>query len=65
MQPEGPADQAGLKTGDIITVVDSTLIESSYRLTVVVLAHQPGDKVKVRYYRGAKEHDVTVTLGRD
>jgi len=31
----------------------------------VVLAHQPGDKVKVRYYRGAKEHDVTVTLGRD
>jgi len=65
VQPEGPADQAGLKTGDIITVVDSTLIESSYRLTVVVLAHQPGDKVKVRYYRGAKEHDVTVTLGRD
>jgi serine protease Do len=65
VQPEGPADQAGLKAGDVITVVDSTLIESSYRLTVVVLAHKPGDKVKVRYYRGAKKFDVTVTLGAD
>jgi S1-C subfamily serine protease len=31
----------------------------------VVLAHKPGDKVKVRYYRGAQKHDVTVTLGAD
>jgi S1-C subfamily serine protease len=63
--PEGPADQAGLKAGDVITVVDSTLVESSYRLTVVVQQHQPGDTVKVRYYRGNKESDVTVSLGTD
>ncbi len=63
--PEGPADQAGLKAGDVITVVDSTLIESSDRLKVVVLQHKPGDTVKVRYYRGNKESDVTVSLGSD
>ncbi|HEY3631598.1 MAG TPA: trypsin-like peptidase domain-containing protein [Jatrophihabitantaceae bacterium] len=63
--PEGPGDQAGLKVGDVITVVDSTLIETYLRLTVVVQRHKPGDKVKVRYYRGNKEADVTVTLGTD
>jgi S1-C subfamily serine protease len=63
--PEGPADQAGLKAGDVITVVDSTLIESSARLTVVVQRHKPADRVKVRYYRGNKESEVTVTLGSD
>lgn len=63
--PEGPADQAGLKPGDVITVVDSTLIETFERLAVVVMQHKPGDKLKVRYYRGNKESDVTVTLGTD
>ncbi|HEY3714793.1 MAG TPA: trypsin-like peptidase domain-containing protein [Jatrophihabitantaceae bacterium] len=63
--PEGPADQAGLKAGDVITLVDSTLIESSDRLKVVALEHKPGDMVKVRYYRGNKKVDVTVSLGTD
>jgi S1-C subfamily serine protease len=63
--PEGPADQAGIKTGDVITVADSTLVETYERLAVVVMQHKPGDKVKVRYYRGNKESDVTVTLGTD
>jgi serine protease Do len=65
VSPEGPADQAGLKAGDVITMVDSTLIDSSDRLTVVVQRHKPGDTVKVRYYRGNKESDVTVSLGSD
>jgi S1-C subfamily serine protease len=63
--PEGPADQAGLKAGDVITLVDSTLIESSDRLKVVVLQHKPADTVRVRYYRGSKKVDVTVSLGSD
>ena len=63
--PEGPADQAGLRAGDVITLVDSTLIESSARLTVVVQQHKPADKVKVRYYRGNKQSEATVTLGSD
>ena len=63
--PEGPADQAGLHAGDVITLVDSTLIESSDRLKVVALEHKPGDTVKVRYYRGNQKVDVTVSLGTD
>lgn len=63
--PEGPADQAGLKTGDVVTVADSTLIDTFERLAVVVMQHKPGDKIKVRYYRGNKESDATITLAAD
>lgn len=65
VNPEGPGDQAGLKTGDVITMVDTTLIESSNRLKVVILQHKPGDRVKVRYYRGNKESNATVSLGAE
>lgn len=63
--PEGPAAQAGLKAGDVITVVDARLIDTADELTVTVQMHKPGDTVKVRYYRGTKQHDVTVTLAAD
>ena len=65
--PEGPADQAGLKAGDVITLVDTTLIDSSFQLTVTVQQHKPGDKVKVHFYRedSKKESSATVTLGSD
>jgi S1-C subfamily serine protease len=65
--PEGPADQAGLKAGDVITLIDTTLIDSREQLAVTVQGHRPGDKVKVRFYRdnSAKQSAVTVTLGSD
>ena len=61
--PGGSADKAGIKAGDVITLADSTLITSASQLTVVVQKHQPGDTIKVRYYRGNAQTDVTVTLG--
>jgi S1-C subfamily serine protease len=65
--PEGPADQAGLKAGDVITLIDTTLIDSREQLAVTVQGHAPGDKVKVRFYRdgSAKQSTTTVTLGSD
>ncbi len=67
VNPEGPADQAGLKAGDVITLVDTTLIDSREQLAVTVADHKPGDKVKVHFYRegSKKESAVTVTLGSD
>lgn len=63
--PGGPADKAGIKAGDVITVADSTLVSSFAGLMVIVQGHQPGDVVKVRYYPQNKGNpvDVSVTLG--
>jgi S1-C subfamily serine protease len=63
VSPGGPGDKAGLKTGDVITVLDNTLIDSADALTVAVQVRTPGDTVNVRYFRGNKETNVKVVLG--
>jgi S1-C subfamily serine protease len=60
--PNGPGAQAGLKPGDVITAVDNTLIDSADELTVAVQAHKPGDTVRMHFFRGSQESDVSVTL---
>ncbi|WP_430542748.1 S1C family serine protease [Streptomyces iconiensis] len=59
----GPADKAGLKSGDIITKFDDTVIDSGPTLIGTIWTHSPGEKVKVTYQRDGKEHTVDVTLG--
>jgi putative serine protease PepD len=59
----GPAKQAGLKTGDVITAVGGTSIATGDDLSRAIDAQKPGDKVSVTYKRGGSEHTVTVTLG--
>ena len=39
----GPAEQAGLKNGDILTVLDGTPLDSATTLTYVLDRHYPGD----------------------
>lgn len=61
----GPADEAGIKQGDIITSFDGEEIESADALLVAVRSHSEGDKVKVGINRDGKEMEVEVTLGND
>ena len=65
VNPEGPAAKAGLKAGDVVKLADSHLIETADDLTLVVGRHKPGDKIAIRYVRGATEHNTTITLGTD
>lgn len=58
----GGAEDAGLKTGDIITKVDNTEISSYYDLSFAVGSKRPGDKVAVTYLRKGKQNTVNVTL---
>ena len=58
----GPADQAGLKTADIITYVNDAAISDSAGLTHELFKYQPGDKIKLTYYRNGSSQAVTVTL---
>ncbi len=57
-----PAAKAGLKTGDVITSLDSTQTSTPDQLASAIAAHKPGDSVTVTYQRGGQSHTVTLTL---
>jgi len=60
-----PAQDAGLKTGDVITAVNGAIIPSSEALVASVRGFNPGEKITVTYTRGGQKSDVEVTLGSD
>jgi membrane-associated protease RseP (regulator of RpoE activity) len=59
----GPADQAGLKAGDVITAVDGTTIATPAALAQQIQTHQPGDQVTITYTRSGSSSQVQVKLG--
>ncbi len=61
--PDSPADEAGLKQGDIIIKLgDKELIDSD-DLSKTVMAMSPGDDVDILIIRDGKEKTVQATLG--
>ncbi|WP_411575977.1 S1C family serine protease [Streptomyces mutabilis] len=63
VEPGGPAADAGLKPGDVITKLDDRVIDSGPTLIGEIWTHKPGDEVTVTYERGGKEHTTELTLG--
>ncbi len=59
----GPAADAGLQAGDVITAVDGTAVSNPAALVTAIHAHQPGDQVTITYTRGGKSTEVKVRLG--
>ena len=45
----GPADQAGIAIGDVITVLDGTPLDSATTLTYALDRHYPGDVIDVTW----------------
>lgn len=62
VDPGQAAGKAGLKEGDVIKLIDKTLITGSDSLVVAVNLHKPGDAVSVRYVRAGKELTTTLTF---
>ncbi len=62
---DGPAAQAGLQEGDIITAIGDAKVTSGDGLILAVRSHSVGDKTTVTYWRGNEEHTVDITLGSD
>ncbi|MBB5397292.1 Do family serine endopeptidase [Mucilaginibacter sp. AK015] len=58
----GGAEQAGLKTGDIITKVEGNPVYESSDLQERVARLQPGDKINLTVLRGGSEKNFSVTL---
>ena len=60
----GPADQAKVKAGDILTSVDNKLLIDSSSMLETIAALQPGKAVALKLLRNQKEVMVQVKIGR-
>ncbi len=60
----GPAANAGLQAGDIITAIDSEQLNQNTSLTSIVDRDQVGQVVDLTVKRGTKTIDIKVTLGQ-
>jgi serine protease Do len=61
--PGGPADQAGLKTGDIITDFNGRSIRTTSALRQAIAVSKPGQQVRLKAWRNGKEREFVVSLG--
>lgn len=57
-----PADDAGLRESDVITELDGQAITSAAELSEAIRAHEPGDKVKIVFWRGNEKMQAEATL---
>ncbi len=62
VQSNSPAEEAGIKAGDVILKFDGQKIEHANELQAIVASKRPGDKVTVEILHDGKTEDKTVTL---
>jgi S1-C subfamily serine protease len=60
---KSPAQDAGVKTGDIITAVNGQEVASSSNLSTVLSGQAPGAQVTLKIVRGSQTLNIKVTLG--
>ena len=63
VESNGPADEAGIKDGDIITKVNEKSVGSQGGLGSLVAEFMPGEKITLTIIRDGKEQQKTLTLG--
>ena len=57
-----PAENAGIKAGDVILSVDGRDVNAANEIQTIIAEHKPGDVVSVRIYRGGSTIEKGVTL---
>jgi S1-C subfamily serine protease len=60
---KSPAEDAGLKTNDIITKIDGNAVTNLPDFVRTIREHKAGDKIKLDIVRDGKEKKINVTLG--
>jgi Do/DeqQ family serine protease len=61
--PKGPAEKAGLQSGDVVVAIDGKSVESPDDLTMDVISHTPGSSVTLDVVRNNQPMKINVTLG--
>lgn len=61
--PGTPAEEAGLRAGDVITAIDRTPVNPTHQLSDVVAQYEPGDRTTLTIWRGGQRETVRIRLG--
>lgn len=62
VRPNGPAERAGLKRGDVIVAVNGKSIHKGEELVDIVAGTPVGEEVRIRYLRARKEQEAAVRV---
>jgi serine protease Do len=62
VNPDGPAEKAGIKVGDTIVAVNGQKVTDGNDLVNKITAEKPGTKVNIAYVRGGKQEHAAVTI---
>ena len=60
-----PASDAGLQTGDVITEMDGTEVESTSHFRYLLYKHKVGDTVTIKYIRNGNTEEVKLHLNQE
>jgi S1-C subfamily serine protease len=58
-----PADEAGLRAGDVVTEIDGRTVRDRQRFVSTIQAHEPGDRLRLTVWRDGRTQSYTVRLG--
>lgn len=61
---KSPAENSGLKVGDIILKIDDKSINRMNDIKEYIYTKNPGDTIKIEYRRGSNTNTVNLTLGK-
>jgi serine protease DegS len=60
---DGPGSKAGLRPGDVITRINSTKIDNSQQLVLLIASQPPGTRLTIGGWRGNKAFQLETTSG--
>ena len=60
--PSGPADDAGLKVGDVVLAIDGVPVDDMQGLNYRIATHRPGDAPSMKISSNGRIRDVSVKL---
>jgi Do/DeqQ family serine protease len=62
LEPDSPAERAGIRTGDIVVAIDGVPVESVRQARRAIFGSRVGDVITVSVFRGGETNDFEIKL---